>query len=60
MANAYIKEIFESLQGEALYIGQKQIFIRFSRCNLSCAYCDTDFAKSENIIVYGKLDDSIF
>ena len=41
--NSNIKEIFTSIQGEGLYIGQKQIFVRFSRCNLSCAYCDTDF-----------------
>ena len=41
--NAYIKEIFESIQGEALYIGEKQLFIRFCGCNLNCAYCDTDF-----------------
>ena len=38
-----IKEIFESIQGEGLYIGVNQLFIRFSRCNLQCAYCDTDF-----------------
>ena len=38
-----IKEIFTSLQGEGPYIGQKHTFIRFSRCNLNCAYCDTDF-----------------
>lgn len=38
-----IKEIFTSIQGEGTYIGQKHIFIRFSRCNLNCKYCDTDF-----------------
>ena len=40
---AKIKEIFESIQGEGLYNGEKQIFIRFSNCNLNCAYCDTEF-----------------
>lgn len=41
--NAYIKEIFASVQGEGVYIGYKQLFIRFSLCNLNCKYCDTDF-----------------
>lgn len=47
MKTAFIKEIFESIQGEALYIGEKQIFIRFCGCNLTCAYCDTDFKREE-------------
>ncbi|MDP3041630.1 MAG: 7-carboxy-7-deazaguanine synthase QueE [Candidatus Omnitrophota bacterium] len=38
---AKIAEIFESVQGEGLYLGEKQIFVRFFNCNLSCAYCDT-------------------
>ena len=39
-----IKEIFTSIQGEGLYVGEKQIFVRFCRCNLACNYCDTDFS----------------
>ncbi|MBQ9245419.1 7-carboxy-7-deazaguanine synthase QueE [bacterium] len=39
----FIKEIFESVQGEGPYIGVNQLFIRFSSCNLHCKYCDTDF-----------------
>lgn len=38
-----IKEIFQSVQGEGPYIGINQLFIRFSKCNLNCCYCDTDF-----------------
>lgn len=38
-----IKEIFTSIQGEGPYIGFNQLFIRFSKCNLNCIYCDTDF-----------------
>ena len=40
---AKIKEIFTSIQGEGLFIGYKQLFIRFCGCNLSCEYCDTDY-----------------
>lgn len=36
-----ISEIFFSYQGEGIYVGQPQIFIRFSGCNLRCNYCDT-------------------
>ena len=42
MKEAKISEIFWSLQGEGLYVGVPQVFIRFCGCNLSCAFCDTD------------------
>ncbi len=42
--NAAIKEIFESIQGEGILIGTKQVFVRFANCNLNCNYCDTDFS----------------
>jgi organic radical activating enzyme len=37
-----ISQIFSSIQGEGLKIGERQIFIRFCGCNLSCDYCDTN------------------
>ena len=39
---AKISEIFKSIQGEGLYLGLNQIFVRFFGCNLRCSYCDTD------------------
>lgn len=36
-----LAEVFSSVQGEGLLIGQRQVFIRFRGCNLACEYCDT-------------------
>jgi len=36
-----VVEVFESIQGEGLMIGQPYIFIRLAGCNLHCAECDT-------------------
>lgn len=35
-------EIFHTLQGEGPGVGTPAVFIRASRCNLHCAWCDTD------------------
>ena len=36
-------EIFASLQGEGLSAGKPCAFIRLSRCNLACQWCDTAY-----------------
>jgi organic radical activating enzyme len=41
MGRGFISEIFASFQGEGLFAGQRHLFVRFSGCNLRCAYCDT-------------------
>jgi organic radical activating enzyme len=40
-AGGYCAEVFHSIQGEGLYVGVLQIFIRTAGCGLSCTYCDT-------------------
>ena len=38
---AQITEIFSSMQGEGIFVGVRQIFVRFKRCNMACGFCDT-------------------
>ncbi len=41
MKDAHVEEIFSSMQGEGLWVGQRHIFVRFSGCDIRCCYCDT-------------------
>ncbi len=39
--DARLVEIFSSIQGEGMRIGERQSFIRFQGCELKCRWCDT-------------------
>ncbi len=39
-----ISEIFLSIQGEGVDIGLPTVFVRTSKCNLQCGWCDTKYS----------------
>lgn len=69
MTTGKIEEIFESIQGEGLYLGERQVFVRLFGCNLGCSYCDTEQSSfteysprelfDEILTLYGKSYHSI-
>ncbi|AWV90743.1 radical SAM protein [Bradymonas sediminis] len=39
-----LTEIFYSIQGESAAAGRPCVFVRLSRCNLRCTWCDTTYS----------------
>ncbi len=37
---APVIEVFSSIQGEGIFLGARQAFVRFKDCNMNCAFCD--------------------
>jgi len=53
--NINISEIFISLQGEGKYVGAKQLFIRFSGCDINCKGCDTDYSLKDDFCLIDEV-----
>jgi len=51
-----VNEIFYSLQGEGARTGEPSVFIRLTKCNLRCAFCDTDFEAGNDMTVHEIAD----
>lgn len=43
-----VAEKFVSINGEGMKAGQLAVFIRLTRCNLKCSYCDTSWANDSS------------
>ncbi len=52
-----INEIFYSLQGEGFHTGTPAVFVRFSGCNLRCAFCDTQHQAGEKLSLQDIVDE---
>jgi len=52
-----VNEIFYSIEGEGLRVGQPTTFVRMAKCNLRCFFCDTEFDSYEEMSVVQILDE---
>ena len=55
---ALISEIFSSIQGEGLHMGERHLFIRFASCNVRCEYCD-EAEKPSRIMTVEEVFDEV-
>lgn len=55
-ANLLINEIFYTIQGEGPDAGSPAVFVRLSKCNLRCYFCDTEFETGQDIELSAILD----
>ena len=46
-----VNEIFYSIEGEGLRVGEPTTFVRMAKCNLRCFFCDTEFDAFETMNV---------
>lgn len=44
-----ITSVFATLQGEGPFSGEPAVFVRFSKCNRACTFCDTWFDSGDTL-----------
>jgi len=60
MSQYKVVEKFVSINGEGVFAGQLAVFIRFQGCNLSCSFCDTSWANSDEAPFTYMTEDQIY
>ncbi len=57
-STGYLSEMFCSTQGEGLFVGERQIFVRTAGCAATCSWCDTVYSKVQTprFVVHGNGD----
>lgn len=56
--SGHLSEMFCSVQGEGLFVGERQIFVRTAGCAATCSWCDTVYSKVQTprFVVHGEGD----
>ena len=54
--SGYLSEMFCSVQGEGLFVGERQIFVRTAGCAATCSWCDTVYSKVQTprFVIHGE------
>jgi 7-carboxy-7-deazaguanine synthase len=57
----WVSEMFCSVQGEGLFLGERQLFFRMAGCSATCYWCDTVASKTEQpfCTIHGKTKKSL-
>ncbi len=53
--SGHLSEMFCSLQGEGLFVGERQVFVRTAGCAATCSWCDTVYSKvlTPRFVIHG-------
>ncbi len=60
MGTFQVVEHFVSINGEGRRAGQLAQFIRFAGCNLSCGYCDTQWANEDGVSITEYSEEELY
>ena len=52
-----VNEVFYSIEGEGLRVGEPTTFVRLARCNLCCSFCDTEHESHVETCIEGIRDE---
>ena len=58
----YINDIYHSFEGEGIFVGCPQIFIRFQGCAIGCKNCDSKYTwkwKEKNKISFEQVEEKV-